>query len=174
VKIHVKAALVLSLGPLVGCASITSGTNQSVSVETRTEQGPLAGASCKLSNDKGAWYVNTPGSTMVSRSYSDMVVRCEKEALDPGQANVKSSTKAMAFGNILFGGIIGAGVDVATGAAYDYPPVITVQMGKMIVIAPPAPAASAAAAASPPGTPAPAVAPAAPAAPGAAPSGPAK
>jgi hypothetical protein len=34
----------------------------------------------------------------------------------------------MAFGNILFGGVIGAGVDVATGAAYDYPAVIEIDM----------------------------------------------
>jgi hypothetical protein len=35
----------------------------------------------------------------------------------------------MAFGNILFGGFIGAGVDVATGAAYDYPNLLTVDLG---------------------------------------------
>ncbi|KFI09060.1 hypothetical protein JN27_00380 [Massilia sp. BSC265] len=27
----------------------------------------------------------------------------------------------MAFGNIIFGGVVWAGVDVASGAAYDYP-----------------------------------------------------
>lgn len=53
-------------------------------------------------------------------------------------ASVKSSTKAMAFGNIIFGGVIGAGVDVATGAAYDYPTMITVLMGDRITIEPPA------------------------------------
>lgn len=45
----------------------------------------------------------------------------------------------MAFGNILFGGVIAAGVDVATGAAYDYPTMITVLMGEKISVdAPPA------------------------------------
>jgi hypothetical protein len=44
----------------------------------------------------------------------------------------------MAFGNILFGGIIGVGVDTATGAAYDYPTLITVQLGSTITITPPA------------------------------------
>src|SRR6478609_7378453 len=34
----------------------------------------------------------------------------------------------MAFGNILFGGVIGVGVDVATGAAYDYPDVISIPL----------------------------------------------
>jgi hypothetical protein len=36
----------------------------------------------------------------------------------------------MAFGNILFGGFIGAGVDMSTGAAYDYPDLIHVAMGE--------------------------------------------
>lgn len=34
----------------------------------------------------------------------------------------------MAFGNIIFGGVIGVGVDVATGAAYDYPEVISIPL----------------------------------------------
>ena len=34
----------------------------------------------------------------------------------------------MAIGNIIFGGVIGAGVDISTGAAYDYPNLIVVNM----------------------------------------------
>ena len=127
---------------MVGCASIVNGQNQSVSVETRTETGPIAGANCKLSNNKGTWFVTTPGSTIVQRSYEDLSVRCEKESNEPGMASVKSSTKAMAFGNILFGGIIGAGVDISTGAAYDYPTLISVIMGKSTAIGAPPQAAA--------------------------------
>lgn len=122
-----------------GCASIVSGHNQSVSLETRVKQGQVvAGANCKLANDKGTWFVTSPGSVTVRRSYEDMVVSCEKEGMDAGQASVKSSTKGMAFGNILFGGVIGAGVDIASGAAYDYPPVFTVLMGEKVTIDAPA------------------------------------
>lgn len=116
---------------VTGCASIVSGSNQSVSVEARTSVGQnVTGAACKLTNNKGAWFVTTPGSTVVNRSYEDLSVRCEKETHEPGLVSAKSTTKAMAFGNILFGGVIGAGVDISTGAAYDYPPLITVIMGK--------------------------------------------
>lgn len=123
-----------------GCASIVTGHNQSVSVETRSKQGQaVLSANCKLSNDKGTWFVTSPGSVSVRRSYSDLLVNCEKEQQEPGLASVKSSTKAMAFGNIIFGGVIGAGVDIASGAAYDYPTMITVLMGdKVTVDAPPA------------------------------------
>jgi len=118
-----------------GCASIVSGHNQSVSVETRSKQGQaVMSANCKLSNNKGTWFVTSPGSVTVNRSFEDLLVNCEKENQEPGLAAVKSSTKAMAFGNIIFGGVIGAGVDVATGAAYDYPTMITVLMGEKISI----------------------------------------
>lgn len=126
----------LAVTLLSGCASIVNGQNQPVSVETRLKSAQLTGASCKLSNDKGIWFITTPGSTTVQRSYENLVVRCEKDGLAPGIATVKSSTKAMAFGNILFGGIVGAGVDVATGAAYDYPAMFSVEMGDVITIAP--------------------------------------
>lgn len=125
----------IALTSLTGCASIVNGQNQSLSVETRAEGGGMvSGANCKLSNNKGTWYVTTPGSTTVNRSYEDLAVRCDRANLEPGLASVKSSTKGMAFGNILFGGIIGAGVDISTGAAYDYPALITVAMGATSVI----------------------------------------
>jgi hypothetical protein len=126
-----------------GCASIVGGTNQPVSVETRSSNGAaLTGANCKLSNNKGTWFVTTPGSTTVNRSYEPLNVRCEKDGTEPGQAVVNSSTKGMAFGNILFGGPIGAGVDMASGAAYDYPSLITVMMGSNITIEAPKPDAA--------------------------------
>lgn len=115
---------------LTGCASIVGGTNQPVSVETHAPDGTqVAGANCKLSNNKGTWFVTTPGSATVHRSFEDLSVLCEKDKAASGMMMVKSSTKPMAFGNIIFGGVIGVGVDVATGAAYDYPTLIKVPMG---------------------------------------------
>jgi hypothetical protein len=58
------------------------------------------------------------------------------DGLESGLATVKSKTKGMAFGNILFGGAIGAGVDAGTGAAYDYPQLISVAMGEMLQLPP--------------------------------------
>lgn len=125
----VTLATALALFSLTGCASIVNGQNQSLSVETRSAGTSISGANCTLTNNKGVWYVTTPGTTTVNRSYEDLAVRCDKASMEPGLASIKSSTKGMAFGNILFGGIIGAGVDMSTGAAYDYPSLITVAMG---------------------------------------------
>ncbi len=115
-----------------GCASIVNGQNQSISVVSKKQSDDLSGAKCSLVNDKGTWYATTPGSVTVRRSYNNLTVSCTADGVDPGVAMVKSSTKPMAFGNIIFGGIIGAGVDIGTGAAYDYPDIVTVQMGQVI------------------------------------------
>lgn len=114
----------LAISMLSGCASIVSGTNQSITVDTPG----CAAASCKLTNDKGEWAVTTPGSVVVHRAYGPLSIICSKEGFPSGTATANSSTKGMAFGNILFGGIIGAGVDMGTGAAYDYPTSIMVPM----------------------------------------------
>lgn len=112
-----------------GCASIVNGQNQSLSVTTKSQDNDVAGAKCTLENNKGTWYVTTPGSVMIHRSFNDLSVNCSLDGYRPATSMVKSATKAMAFGNILFGGVIGAGVDMSTGAAYDYPTTIVVDMG---------------------------------------------
>lgn len=109
---------------LPGCASIVNGTSQSVSVDT----GRVVGATCSLQNNKGMWYVNqTPGSVNVNRSYENLLVNCRKGGMHNSRS-FESKTKPMAFGNIIFGGAIGAGVDMADGAAYDYPGHMTVAL----------------------------------------------
>jgi hypothetical protein len=133
-RLHLLALLSVAAAT-TGCASIVSGTSQSVSVETRNVDGAsVTGANCKLNNNKGTWFVTSPGSTTVNRSFEALEVKCEKQGLEPGIASFKSSTKAMAFGNVLFGGPIGAGVDMASGAAYDYPNLIAVTMGRTQVV----------------------------------------
>lgn len=124
---HMLATLALS--QVVGCASIVTGHNQSISVETTHHNGiKVADASCRLTNDKGTWFVHTPGSVTVRRSYAAMQVRCEKDGYTPTSMSAPSHTKAMVAGNILFGGLIGGAVDVASGAAYDYPDLIQVDL----------------------------------------------
>lgn len=116
------SAVAMMVCLLSGCASIVSGTNQSLSVDTPG----CEAASCQLTNDKGTWYVKTPGSVTVNRAYGNLTIVCSKEGFGSATSSVASSTKGMAFGNILLGGVIGAGVDMGTGAAYDYPVVISV------------------------------------------------
>jgi len=138
-KISIKRILIFTLFPVfsllqLGCASITGTTGQSVSVETRDKEKVISGASCELANTKGKWYVNTPGSVQIRRSNDDLIVLCTKTGTEPGRASVVSDTKGTMFGNILFGGGIGAIVDHNTGAAYEYPTLIQIMMGTEVRI----------------------------------------
>jgi hypothetical protein len=124
-KIWRAAALLASTLSLFGCASITSGTTQSVSVQTT----PMTGAECQLVNEKGSWTIAaSPGSTTITRAYGDLVVSCTAKDGSKGSTSVQSTTVGSAFGNIIAGGIIGAAVDMSSGAAYQYPSTISVTM----------------------------------------------
>lgn len=135
-----RLLLILALSAaLPGCASIVGGADQTVSVRALNDTDQVVGAMCEIVSNKGTWYVTTPGTVPISRGYEDLAVTCRKQDLEPGIVTVKSATKGMAFGNILFGGIIGAAVDMGTGAAYEYPSLITVHMGQTTTLEPPKP-----------------------------------
>jgi len=128
-RILILAVIVIA-GFTSGCASVTGSPNQSVSVQTREQSGgEVTGAACELTNNKGKWFITTPGSVMIHRSNDDMQVLCNKAGFEPGRAAVVSDTKGSMFGNILLGGGIGAIVDHNTGAAYEYPAFIQILMG---------------------------------------------
>ncbi len=119
----------LAVAGLTGCASIVNGTSQSVAVHTS----PIAGASCTLENDKGKWMLpHTPGTVTVNRSYNDLQINCDKPGYRSTYKQIASKTKGMVFGNAVFGGAIGAGIDIVDGAAYDYPNDIYVSMHRGI------------------------------------------
>ena len=128
---------ILFLGALIpvalttGCSTLTGeGTGQNLTVLTYDEANKdLNGAKCELTNDEGSWSLVTPGSTMIHRSNKDLRVLCVKEGHKEGRANVVSDTKANMFGNIIFGGGIGAIIDHNNGSAYVYPNTLKIVMG---------------------------------------------
>jgi hypothetical protein len=123
------SALALTI-TLSGCASITGTTGQSISIMTKEQNGKeVSGVACDLSNKRGTWFLTTPGSVAIHRSNDDLQVTCKKDGLEPGRVAVVSDTKGSMFGNILFGGGIGAIVDHSNGSAYEYPNLVQVVMG---------------------------------------------
>jgi hypothetical protein len=128
-KLLILSAITLAT---VGCASITGSTSQNVSVQAKEPSGvEVVGASCELSNKRGKWFVTTPGSVGVSKSNDDMQVICTKENDSPVRNAIVSETKGSMYGNIIFGGGIGAVVDHNSGAAYEYPALIQMLMSKL-------------------------------------------
>lgn len=117
-----------------GCATLTGSESQNISVETHDDAGPVAGAECRLTNNNGAWTVKSPGVANVRRSGEDLLVRCEIEDRAPGTAKVVSRVNAALFGNVIFGGAVGAIIDHTRGTAYDYPSLVRVVFGTSRVI----------------------------------------
>ena len=114
--IKIAVVLVASVG-VAGCATIVKGTTQSVALET-----PGApGAKCTLtSSSVGSMTLITPASVVLQKGSESVRVVCTKECYDDGIGLITSGTEAMAAGNIIAGGVIGLGIDAASGAMNKY------------------------------------------------------
>jgi len=62
----------------------------------------------------------TPVTIMVKRSMNNTLVSIEKTGYKAETFPLEKSLSAMTFGNIIFGGLVGVGVDAITGANTNY------------------------------------------------------
>lgn len=113
-----------------GCATIMSGTSQTISLQVLS-QGThkiIPNAKCDLTDAKGVTYVmnENPGSVYVAKVYGNLSVSCTAKGYFQSHVATGSSFNAWTLGNIIFWP--GALVDAATGAAAKYPSHITVLM----------------------------------------------
>lgn len=130
----IALALVICASLLTGCASITSGKVQPLSVQAKCEGKDVIGASCALTNSKGQWFVQTPGSVSINKAYGDLVLNCEKDGLSPAGGTFKSSSNGGVWGNIIAGGVVGYAIDAGTGAGFDYPTQLVVSFNPPCVL----------------------------------------
>ena len=110
-----------------GCATIVSGSGQSLMVITEKD---VVDASCELTDKKGGrWYVpRTPGSVTVRKGDAPMLIVCRKDGYRPGRLSVEEDLTGAFWANIILGGGIGMLVDAASGAAQEYPSEVIVWM----------------------------------------------
>jgi len=124
---------------------MTGSSDQTLSVQTFAGKEQIQGVLCEAENDKGKWFVTTPGTIAIDRSAEDLIVICRKQEHETGMANVVSSAGASVAGNVGLAllipivGIIGAVIDHSSGATYDYPTNVSVQMGGSVTIKAPEP-----------------------------------
>ncbi len=111
---------------LSGCATIIDGTTQSVSVNTKPEEG----AGCTLTNSQGTWYLTSPGSTIVHRTKTDLDVTCTKAGYKPGHVVAVSHFTGKTAANLLLSPGPGLVIDAASGANYKYDNPINVPLGE--------------------------------------------
>jgi uncharacterized protein YceK len=114
----------VALLALSGCASVMKGSSQSINIATP----PTTGAQCTLSSKEGNWSLTSPGSVTVEKSKEDIQARCTKPGWQDATAIIPSNFQGWTLGNILIGGVIGLGVDAATGAINEYPNAFQVPM----------------------------------------------
>lgn len=126
---------VMLLALTSGCASITSSDMQNLALTVKTENDEtVKDAKCTIKNDKGNWQATSPGFVDVRRSSEDLSVECKKEGLPDGLLRAISRAAGGMFGNIIFGGGIGAIIDHSRGTGYNYPDNLPVVMGKSITV----------------------------------------
>lgn len=120
-----KLLIVLLL--LSGCSSITQGTTQLINIQTDPD-----GASCSVmrNNVKIASINETPGYVQVDKTKYDLIILCSKPGYQNGSSLNKSDVAGMTAGNIILGGVIGWGIDSATGADNKYDSEVFVPLSK--------------------------------------------
>ncbi|MBP6902155.1 MAG: hypothetical protein KBC73_18850 [Burkholderiaceae bacterium] len=112
---------------LTACATVTGGgREQEVRVVVVDGSSALLGADCVLRNGRGQWSLKAPGYVTVGTHVSDLVLRCEHGGMAAVEARFQASARTATAGNAIVGGLAGATVDVASGAAFRYPPVLLV------------------------------------------------
>ena len=105
-----------SVALLAGCATLAEGTSQAIYIETPDH----AGAQCVLTSEEiGTRTVQTPATIELPKSKHDIAVSC-KQGCYTGAGIIGSHFESATAGNILAGGVLGVGVDAATGAMNKY------------------------------------------------------
>jgi len=114
-------------GLVSGCATITTGTGQSVTVVTEKN---VEDAKCELTDVKGGrWYIpETPSTVSVDKGNGPMSVVCDKEGYNTATLMVEETIAGATFGNLLIGGGVGIIIDAMSGSAQRYPDQIVVWM----------------------------------------------
>jgi hypothetical protein len=122
--IIVAAALIMA----GGCSTIIEGTSQDISISSTP-----SGARCDLERE-GAVIANvkaTPAVVTVRKSKYKILAKCDKAGYEQASQYLDSGVATGTFGNIIAGGVIGWGVDSATGADNRYPDAVNVMMVKI-------------------------------------------
>ena len=113
------AAALLAL-PVCGCASVTRGTTENISILSTPP-----GATADVAGLDLPTACVTPCVVQAKRN-ADITVTFSKEGYQtqiiPLTKDIPATGAAGFAGNVLLGGLVGMGVDAATGAALDHKP----------------------------------------------------
>lgn len=117
-----------SLGVLLlmaGCASFIGEGKQTLSVQAVC-YGRSMPAQCVAENGRGRTRFFAPGPVTVQRDFTALKVTCKSVFVDSHTLRVWPTVQQAMAGNVLLGGVVGAGVDVATARGLQYPEALQV------------------------------------------------
>lgn len=119
-KIIIPICALLSLS---GCASMFTGTTSTINITST----PL-GADCDIAGHG----VHTPGNVVLSKSVNDLTANCQKEGYLPGSTRIESSFNPVTLLDtfLMLPGVLAYIIDFSTGAAFEYPDMVNVNLTK--------------------------------------------
>lgn len=111
---------VVGLLLLSGCASVLHGDTQHVHVSVLCKD-RVVPAACAAQNAKGLWHFHTPASVEVRKDMTALKMSCKAPFFSEITAEVPSHVNMSLAGNLLVGGLVGAGVDIYRSAGLALP-----------------------------------------------------
>jgi len=128
IKILAASLGAMAFVALQGCASITKGTTDTITVNFANCNKQTA---CTASNKKGDWVFSAPGSVRFKKSDNPLTITC-KDGPDQTTLEVTPTRGGMAWGNVVFGGIIGGGIDSSTDAHWNIADSVTMYRSRCV------------------------------------------
>jgi hypothetical protein len=112
-KIFTQAMFLFAFSLVSSCALIIHGTKQEVAISSNPSAAKI--------NIDGQYVGNTPLATRLTR-YEHHLVKIELPGYLPYEAIFTRKVDGWIAGNLVFGGLVGLVLDVATGAMYKLTP----------------------------------------------------
>lgn len=116
---------VATFSAATGCASISKPKVSTVTVKV-----PLACSGqveCTVTNKKETRVVVPTGDTTIKKSDDPLRIVCfDREGQPYHNTEVAGTRTDRAWGNLLLGGVVGAGIDAHTDAHWEYPNTVDV------------------------------------------------
>jgi hypothetical protein len=130
-----RSLILLSTLALAACA--TTGTGNSITIETASKGQPLPGVNCAVRTNSGSWNIVTPATVGLGSTNGDLRVLCDKPGYRTSEfvftpTGHYGSGSSVGIGLGGGGGHVGFGVGlsmpVSFGSSGGYPSKVTIDM----------------------------------------------